>query len=544
MGRSKVIPGCAVYFSSHIKIWDRNTMFSLNRLSLAQRLYGVSLALIAGLCVVAAFTWSQLTNVAELAQVAGRVRVEQLGLIGSTETAIMRVRMDIREALLAKANPENRDAAIADIAKQRQVIAQNDASFERNLQTEDEKRQFSQWNDLEARAWPPMDATVALAAKSDAEAGYQSLRTTTLPGMHAMSQWLDKERNGQKALLTASVTDIQADAGRIRTQLTVIVMLIALSLFLFSWNTTRQLHARANALQDVAARMRDGNFTIAVNDMAQDEFSPVFRAMQTVQDSLSGLADQVRRNAENVSAASMQIAQGNNDLASRTEEQASALQETSASMDELHSAVQRNTDNAQQANKMADDARGIAMSGGGIVDKVVTTMASIHDNSRKITDIIGVIDGIAFQTNILALNAAVEAARAGEQGRGFAVVAGEVRTLAQRSAIAAREIKDLISTSALRVREGSELVEQAGSTMKNIIASNEGLAVILGEISTASSEQQAGVGQVRQAVESMDATTQQNAALVEQSAAAAQSLLNQAQSLVQTMSVFQLPQRG
>jgi methyl-accepting chemotaxis protein len=245
-----------------------------------------------------------------------------------------------------------------------------------------------------------------------------------------------------------------------------------------------------------------------------------------------------------VATASAQIAQGNQDLSSRTEEQASALQQTAATMEQLGTTVRSNADSAKQANQLALGASAVAAQGGDVVGKVVTTMQGINDSSRKIGDIIGVIDGIAFQTNILALNAAVEAARAGEQGRGFAVVASEVRSLAQRSAEAAKEIKALIGRSVEQVEQGTALVDQAGKTMGEIVGSIQRVSDIVAEITAASAEQSDGVQQVGDAVSQMDQATQQNAALVEESAAAAESLKGQAQQLVQAVAVFKLSHEG
>jgi methyl-accepting chemotaxis protein len=262
--------------------------------------------------------------------------------------------------------------------------------------------------------------------------------------------------------------------------------------------------------------------------------------MGAMQRYLVSLIGQVRVAAENIATSSAQIAQGNQDLSGRTEHQASALEQTAASMEQFGSTVKQNAENARQANQLAQAASTVAVQGGGVVGQVVDTMKGINESSKQIADIISVIDGIAFQTNILALNAAVEAARAGEQGRGFAVVAGEVRTLAQRSAEAAREIKSLITASVARVEQGTTLVDQAGATMSEVVDSIRRVTDIVSEISAASAEQSSGVQQVGEAVTQMDQTTQQNAALVEQSAAAAASMLQQAEDLVRAIAVFKI----
>ena len=301
----------------------------------------------------------------------------------------------------------------------------------------------------------------------------------------------------------------------------------------------RQLGGEPQYAAELAARIAAGDLSIAVATRPGDRSSMLF-AMKEMRDSLVNIVGQVRSGTDTIATASAQIAAGNQDLSSRTEQQASSLQETASSMEELTSTVRQNAENAQQANQLAQSASSVAVQGGNVVAKVVDTMGAINDSSKKIVDIIGVIDGIAFQTNILALNAAVEAARAGEQGRGFAVVATEVRSLAQRSAAAAKEIKSLIAASVDSVDQGARLVSEAGATMQQIVGSVKRVTDIIGEISAASHEQSRGIEQVNEAISQMDQVTQQNAALVEQAAAAAEAMQEQAGALSQVVSIFKL----
>jgi len=290
----------------------------------------------------------------------------------------------------------------------------------------------------------------------------------------------------------------------------------------------------------VAKTIADGDLTSRFDAVGKDEAAELLQALRVMNDNLARIVGEVRASAETVSTGALQISEGSTDLSQRTEEQAANLEETAASMEQLTAAVQQNADTARQASQLAGGARQSAAQGGEKVSQVVTTMQDIAASSRKIADIIGVIDGIAFQTNILALNAAVEAARAGEQGRGFAVVASEVRTLAQRSAAAAKEIKDLISASVQRVEAGSRLVDEAGESVGGIVNQVQRVADLINEITTASTEQASGIGQVGEAVQQLDQVTQQNAALVEESSAAAASLRDQAAKLVAEVSVFKL----
>ncbi|MFO1228680.1 methyl-accepting chemotaxis protein, partial [Roseateles sp.] len=323
--------------------------------------------------------------------------------------------------------------------------------------------------------------------------------------------------------------------------LTMLMIIVALGVGVgLGFVISRSVVVPLSKAREAAQFMADGDMSQELPRSGRDEVGDVLHALEDMRTKLRGIVTTVRANAETVATASSEIAQGNTNLSQRTEEQASALEETAATMDELASTVRNNADNAQQANQLALSASNVAVTGGEVVGQVVETMRGINDSSKKIADIIGVIDGIAFQTNILALNAAVEAARAGEQGRGFAVVAAEVRSLAGRSADAAKEIKSLISASVERVELGTAQVDKAGATMTEIVGAIRRVTDIVGEISSASKEQSAGIGQVGDAIQQMDKVTQQNAALVEEGAAAAMSLRDQAQSLVAAVAGFKL----
>ena len=340
---------------------------------------------------------------------------------------------------------------------------------------------------------------------------------------------------------SAAVADSAAAQARRASFVSVVLMLVAgvAGIVIGIW-FSRRITRPVDAALSVANAIAGGDLTTPVRVIGQDEIGQLLKALATMQGSLASVVGNVRTNSESVATAASQISQGSNELSARTEEQASALQQAAASMEQLGSTVRLNAENAMSANQLALGASTVARKGGAVVGEVVETMKGINDSSRRIVDIIGVIDGIAFQTNILALNAAVEAARAGEQGRGFAVVASEVRSLAQRSADAAKEIKSLISASVERVEHGTALVDRAGVTMTEIVSSIARVTDIMGEISAASTEQSTGVSQIGDAITQMDQATQQNAALVEESAAAAESLRDQAQQLVGAVAVFKL----
>ncbi|WP_035516411.1 methyl-accepting chemotaxis protein [Paraburkholderia dioscoreae] len=514
------------------------------RFSLTHRLYAVSAALIVALTAVAVISWIQLTDAQRIAANAGNVRMQQLERIASTELGVTQVLLDLRHAMLVS-SADDVQAAARNIDAERQQIRRNDDAFFSNITDEAGRDAFRNvWLKMQADAWPVAEANLRLVQDGHRDEAFQMLTAQTIPTFARIQKWLGEERARQGEQLGGQVSDIERALQWTRLLLVSLVTAIAVGLIALSWYIGSCLRSRVAEAQRVAERVRDGNFTVTVVDSHADEISPLLSTLGAMQNSLTEVVRSVRSNAESVATASAEIASGNADLSARTEEQAASLEETASSMEELAGTVRHNADNARQAMTLANTASDIARRGGDVVGRVVETMHGISDSSAKVAEIITVIEGIAFQTNILALNAAVEAARAGEQGRGFAVVAGEVRTLAQRSASAAKEIKDLIDDSASRVDTGSKLVEEAGSTINDVVQSVKRVTDIMGEMAAASAQQSTGVEQVSQAVSQMDQVTQQNAALVEEASAATQSMAQQAQALRDAVAVFKLDDRG
>ena len=432
--------------------------------------------------------------------------------------------------------PETADATRMSTEQQKQIEAL--------LETPEEKAIFASLSQARQQYIVARDAVSKAKADGQAEEAERLFTTQFQPAgvryVEGLQALLDQERAG----INAAAANIRSGYERGSAQLLALgaaALLAAIALaVVITRSITRPLHQAVNVAQTVAG----GDLTLHVGSTAHDETGQLLRALDAMGAQLRSTVGQVRHGADSIALASSEIASGNLDLSSRTEEQASALQQTAASMEQMTATVRQNADNAQQANQLAKSASDLAVRGGEVVGNVVTTMGDIHAASRKIVDIIGVIDSIAFQPNILALNAAVEAARAGEQGRGFAVVASEVRTLAQRSATAAKEIKGLIDDSVQQVDAGNRLVEEAGSVIRDVVAGVRRVTDIVGEISAASQEQTSGLEQVNQAITQMDQVTQQNAALVEEAAAATGSLESQAAQLVQAVAVFRVHQVG
>ncbi|MBS1186875.1 MAG: methyl-accepting chemotaxis protein [Burkholderiaceae bacterium] len=489
------------------------------------------------------------------------VSINRLALVNDSSTHIVQERLpkvdmarDVKDELnlIARGNrnillvtePEQVKFELDRMAKSRKAIADLMLKLEKQATTEEERAIFKKLADIRA----PYVEAVGRFMKLMDERKKDEARDLLLKDIRKMQsayfavleQFIAFQEN-----LIKKAEQQATDTYKVARILLLVLGGIAVAMaavvaFVSTRSITRPMHEAVR----IADTVSSGDLTHRIEVHSTDETGHLMQALKNMNDSLLNIVGKVRADTDTIATASAQIAAGNQDLSSRTEEQASSLEETASSMEELTSTVRQNADNARHANQLAVNASDVASKGGEVVLRVVQTMNAINESSHKMADIINVIDGIAFQTNILALNAAVEAARAGEQGRGFAVVATEVRSLAQRSASAAREIKTLIDDSVEKVDTGSKLVEQAGATMEEVVASIKQVNDIMGEITAASREQSEGIEQVNQAVSQMDRVTQQNAALVEEAAAAAESLQDQAANLVQVVSMFKTGQEN
>ena len=520
----------------------------MKNLSIKYVITAVVGVLIAFMVVVGTLGYHSTQRAVELLEnVALRSADQQLGLSG------LQLRMEMNRSHILQAlqhNPENKHAVLHThpLSFHSDFIANNSAELRKEreqvsagMRRPETRERFDAW----MTASNGLGVDLISGAMRAIESGNWDLANEMLGKQinptynKSLAAYKDmqsfmSERNRHQSV------ELHVELGLANAVMVGAIVLAILLSCAAAWYLTRAIGKPLDQAVALARRVADGDLSAEAPPASRNEFGQLLAALHAMTASLAGIVKDVRGGSEVIASASTQIAAGNMDLSSRTEQQASAIEETAASVEELSTTVRQNADNARQANELAASATQVATRGGAVVAEVVGTMGEINASSRRIVDIIGVIDGIAFQTNILALNAAVEAARPGEQGRGFAVVATEVRNLAQRSAAAAKEIKELIGDSVDKVEAGSRLVDQDGTTMEDIVQSVRRVAGIMGEISMASTEHSAGLDQIHRAIGQMDQVTQQNAALVEEAASAAESLRESAAGLAERVSVFKI----
>jgi methyl-accepting chemotaxis protein len=517
-------------------------MKSLQQLKLATKLGLAFAAVLLLTAIVGLFSIAQLAKVNATATELSERWMPATRVVQDLKSQIARVRTREFQYIISN-DPAEMDKYDKVIANDLVDLAKMQAEYAKLIRTPEERAIYDEFLSMWDR-YMAEDAKIRKAARADDDAAAKALiRGESNKLIVSLRGQVDKlvKLYGDGGIAAASVGDATYASARvwIIALLAGSVVLGALGAWLITSWLVKRLGGEPDYAVEIANQIAAGQLSVDVRTAPNDRSSVLF-AMKSMRDSLADIVGKVRAGTDTIASASEQIAAGNTDLSVRTEQQASSLEETAASMEELTSTVKQNSASAGEANRLALNASDIAQKGGAVVSQVVDTMGSINDSSRKIVDIIGVIDGIAFQTNILALNAAVEAARAGEQGRGFAVVATEVRSLAQRSAAAAKEIKGLIDDSVSQVAAGSKLVAQAGATMEEVVVSVRRVTDIMGEITSAGHEQSAGIEQVNVAMAEMDAVTQQNASLVEEATAASHSMQEQAHALAELVSVFQL----
>ena len=512
------------------------------KLKIGTRLYAAFSVLLVLLCFSSVVGWNALTKQKNQIFEITEVFQEKITLATKMRNNLNIVVRSINNYVLFK-DTESRKKSLERITEARGNVDATIEALGKTVNGEEEKKVYGAILEHRKTARPYLKKVIE---QIDAGADEEAIATLKI-GQEKVDHWftstselVDLERKKS----TNYGEMVQTDS-KFSINLIFVIALISAVLGIFlAWVITRSVtHPIQEAIR-ITEIVASGDLSSRIEAHTHDEMGQLMTALKTMSDSLINIVRQVRDSTDSIATGSSEIAAGNMDLSSRTEQQAGSLEETASSMEELTSTVRQNADNARQANQLAVTASDVATRGGSIVTQVVDTMGSINTSSKKIVDIIGVIDGIAFQTNILALNAAVEAARAGEQGRGFAVVASEVRSLAQRSAAAAKEIKELIGNSVEQVEIGTKLVDQAGATMMEVVESVKRVTDVVSEITAASQEQTSGIDQINIAITQMDQVTQQNAALVEEAASAAESLQNQANVLVDAVSVFKLAGDG
>ena len=514
-------------------------MNTFNHLRIGTRLALAFGALIALALLVGSIGIHRLSELNTALALIGSDRVPKVQLAADITDDVNLIARELRNALIW-ADEAKVKTAFDTISQARERIGKAIAAMDTTVTSDEGKKRLAAMISARATYVPLQQQFMDLVREGKKDEATTLLSERMRDVQLVYIQSLDDLKNLQIELVAQAVRDGEAEYAQAKLVMFSLLAGMAAIGALMGWGIARSITGPIHDAVGVAERVAEGDLSSHIDASGRDETGRLLAALKAMNDSLVGIVSTVRSSSDSIATGSAQIAGGNADLSQRTEEQASALEETASSMEELGTTVKQNADHARQANELALSASAVASRGGQVVGQVVGTMRDINDSSKQIVDIISVIDGIAFQTNILALNAAVEAARAGEQGRGFAVVASEVRSLAQRSAEAAKQIKTLIAASVARVEQGSALVDQAGVTMQDVVNSIRRVTDIMGEISTASAEQSRGVTQVGEAVRQMDQVTQQNAALVEESAAAAESLKQQALQLVHAVAVFKI----
>ena len=512
---------------------------NFKNLKIGQKLAFSFSVVIALMLLLATLAYIRVNGLASGIELLNKDRYPKIVLVHTIKDELNEIARNMRNILLMS-DAETLKKEYANIDEKSQMIGVNIDKLSKVITSEKEQEILKLVVAARIKFIALRTTFLNLAKDGKKDEAVALLYSEVRPSQLAYFDVLDKLIEFQQNLMENSGVEAEAQASQTRMIIFLLSITAAVISVLLGLYATRSITRPLTEAVIIARKVADGDLTSTIVVDSKDETGQLLQALQDMNLSLQKIVGHVRSGTDTIATASSQIASGNLDLSSRTEQQASSLEETASSMEELTSTVKQNGDNARQANLLALSASGVALKGGQVVSQVVETMGSINESSRKIVDIISVIDSIGFQTNILALNAAVEAARAGEQGRGFAVVASEVRNLAQRSASAAKEIKTLISDSVEKVDVGSKLVTQAGDTMEEIVASVKRVTDIMGEITSAGQEQETGIEQINQAISEMDTVTQQNAALVEEAAAAAASLQEQAAGLAQIVSVFKL----